>query len=203
MRAIRLATVLDFEIDSSLDKAISENYKLVKSLSKMRIREEMDKILKSTNYQKGLNLLEKYGILKLVGISYEKIVYVDDLNGMWSQLKIIDMPFTNKEKKSIINITEIVNNKEINKYTLYRYGLDISLIAGTILGINKKEIIDLRNNLPIKSIKDIDITSDELIELIGISKTNIGKVYARLEYAILNNEIKNEKAKIINYLLER
>ena len=101
LRAIRFATVLDFSIDEKLYQGLKKNYQLVLSLSKTRIKEELNKILLSSNFMKGLNILKELGILDLLNISYGDITYVQDVLGMWSQINTNDMPFTNNEKKSI------------------------------------------------------------------------------------------------------
>ena len=59
LRAIRFATVLNFEIDEKLIRAIKKKKELVKTLSKERVKNELSKILMSTNYKKGLELFKK------------------------------------------------------------------------------------------------------------------------------------------------
>ena len=54
LRAIRFATVLDFAIDEKLMLSLKENSSLVSTLSGVRIKEELDKILSSPNFKKGV-----------------------------------------------------------------------------------------------------------------------------------------------------
>ena len=164
LRAIRFATVLNFEIDNNLIKAIKSKKELVNTLSKDRVKSELSKILMSPNYQKGLDLLNELKINEELGINYKEITYTQDVIGMWAQIKVKDIPFTNIEKSNIIDITEIVKGNSIDNYTLFKYGLYVNLIAGMILNISSKKINQMYKKLPIKERKDIDIKGNEICE---------------------------------------
>ena len=119
-------------------------------------------------------------------------------------LMIIDKyPFTKNEKDIINNVVKIVKNKTIGKYEIYKYGLYTTSIAAEILGISKNIIVRLDRNLPIKSKKDINITSEEILKLIdkepGIWLSNL---YDNLEMKIITSKLKNDKSKIIEYILK-
>lgn len=204
LRAIRFATVLDFDLDNELLDAIKCNYKLVGELSKERIKAELDRILINKNFQKGLNLLKKFKLTEVIGLDYQDINYTKDLIGMWAQIKANDIPFTNNEKSNIINITEVINKKVIDYKTLYKYGLYINLIAGMILNINPKKINRLYKKMPIKDRKDIDIKGNDIVNLLNIEPSKlINTIYEDLENKILSGKLKNEKEKIKEYLLQR
>ena len=66
LRAIRFSCQLGFKIDVLTYLAIKENYKLIKNISIERIRDELCKILTSTNPCDGLNLLKDTGILEII-----------------------------------------------------------------------------------------------------------------------------------------
>ena len=111
LRAIRIATILDFKIEDNLLQSIKDNNKLVLTLSPYRKRSELDKILSSKNFKKGLELLKDTDILSLLQISYDNIKYTKNILGMYAQLNIgCDLEFTKEEKRNIININE-KNNK--------------------------------------------------------------------------------------------
>lgn len=202
MRAIRFACVLDFNIEEKLYEKIKEYNYLVNDLSKERIKSELEKILLSKNYMKGLKILDEVGISDILGIKYNDINYVDDLLGMWAQIEVLNIPFTNVEKENIIKITEILNNNKINNEVLYKYGLYVSTIAGKILNISVKEINKMYKKLPIKSKDDIDITGKEIMKLVGGGKI-IGKTYVDIENEIINNRLNNKKSDIIEYIKRR
>lgn len=200
LRAIRFATVLNFEIDEKLIRAIKKKKELVKTLSKERVKNELSKILMSTNYKKGLELFKKLEIDKELEIEYKETTYTKDLIGMWAQIKVKDIPFTNIEKSNIIDITEIVKGNSINNYTLYKYGLYVNLIAGMILNISSKKINQMYKKLPIKERKDIDIKGNEIINLLNIEGKRVNEIYEDLTNKILNGSLKNKKGEIIKYL---
>ena len=158
MRAIRFACILDFKIEDELYEKIKEYSYLVGDLSKERIKNELDKILISKNYKYGLELMKDTKISEVLEINYDDINYVDDLLGMWAQVKVLNIPFTNVEKGNIIKITEVLDFGKIDNEILYKYGLYISRVAGKILNIKTTKISKMYNKLPIKSREDIDIT---------------------------------------------
>ena len=95
LRAIRIATHLNFSLDSELYKELKKEYKRVLKLSNTRIKEELDKILLSENPKKGLKLLEELGISKLLGLTYNEITNVKNLEAMYAQIDIkYNLPFT-------------------------------------------------------------------------------------------------------------
>lgn len=201
LRTIRFATTLKFDIESKLEKALINKVHLVQTLSNERIKQEFSKILRSTNYKKGLQLIEKYGIKKLLNIEYNDVVYTKDLIGMWAQIKMPEKTFTNQEKSNIIKITEIVKEGIINDYTLYQNGLYISSIAAEIMGINTSTITKRYNKLPIKSRKDIKLTVPQLENIISLSsKGKIKSIYQELEWLIISCKLENDFAHISEYI---
>lgn len=201
LRAIRFASVLDFELEENLKKVIKENSYLVTTLSKERVKKELEKILMSKNFLKGLKLLDEMGISTYLGLQYCNVNYVDDLLGMWSQIKILEIPFTNNEKRTIIKITEVLNEGVINNLVLYKYGLYVSTLAGKILNINLANINKMYKKLPIKSREDIDITSEQLLSIVDCKKIN--DTLKIIEEEILKGNLRNKRKDIINFIEER
>lgn len=202
MRAIRFACILDFKIEDELYEKIKEYSYLVGDLSKERIKNELDKILISKNYKYGLELMKDTKISEVLEINYDDINYVDDLLGMWAQVKVLNIPFTNVEKGNIIKITEVLDLGKIDNEILYKYGLYISRVAGKILNIKTTKISKMYNKLPIKSREDIDITSKEISSIVGVGEV-IGETYKIIEKEILNYRLKNKKSEILKYLEKR
>lgn len=64
MRAIRFASVLDFEIVSETLVAIKENHQRIRIIKKERVMTEFHQILMSETPSKGLLILEQTGLLK-------------------------------------------------------------------------------------------------------------------------------------------
>ena len=161
LRAIRFACILDFDIEENTYNAIKNNYEKVSTLSPKRVKDELIKILSNKNFKKGLKLLDETKISEVLGLKYnEDITFTVDNLGMLSQIEVKQIEYTKEEKDNIAKIKEIINQNRINNFTLFNYGLYLSYVAGDVLHINKQTINKIYKNLPIKSMKDIDITGD-------------------------------------------
>jgi len=66
IRAVRLATELNFKIEEKTEEAIRRNAQLIEFIAKERIRDELIKILKSKNPSQGIESLEKLGLLHFI-----------------------------------------------------------------------------------------------------------------------------------------
>lgn len=66
LRAIRIATELEFKIESKTFEKISEDAKLLEHISKERIQAELLRILKNDNAYDGIMLLHTSGLLKYI-----------------------------------------------------------------------------------------------------------------------------------------
>lgn len=202
LRAIRLSTLLDFALSKELEESLIENSYLIGTLSKNRIKSEFDKILASENAIKGIELLEKFDILNIIGLSFEKLCKVEDLCGMWALFDFKqEYPFTKEEKNNIIKIKEIVKKGSIDSFDLFYNGLYICTVAGEILGISKKYINDLYKNLKIYDINDICLSANDIMNYLNIDGGKIiGNVINDLCFQIINNNIKNNKKQLYLYL---
>lgn len=65
MRAVRLATELDFELEKHTYEAIEKNTDFLKFIAKERIRDEFSKMMMAPHPSSGLALAHKLGILKM------------------------------------------------------------------------------------------------------------------------------------------
>jgi len=204
LRAVRFATTLNFKLDKDIILGIKENMYYLKDISYDRKKIELNKIFASKNVKYGIKLINSFNLGEYLDINISKIKITSDNLGIWSQLDVIDKyPFTKNEKDIINNIVKIVKNKTIGKYEIYKYGLYTTSIAAEILGINKNIIVRLDRNLVIRSKKDINITSEEILKLIdkkpGIWLSNL---YDDLEVKIITSKLKNDKSKIIEFILK-
>lgn len=202
LRAVRFATILDFSLDKELIKYIKKNRKLVRKLSYERKKEELDRILTSSNALKGLNILKQLDLLDSLEIKYNNIVYVKDLGGMWSQIEYSPKyNFSKQEKNNIKTIKYLTECGKITNKELYEYGLYYMTVAGAIMNVDNIQINKMFSNLPITNIHDIDITTKEILESLNIKPSQIIKdIYQDLVDKILDREIKNEKSELISYI---
>lgn len=205
LRAVRFATQLNFKLDKNIEESIKNNAHYLSNISYDRKKEELNKIFASINVRYGIKLLislkmDKYLELK----NLNKLKISTDILGIWAQLGVLNVyPFSNLESASIKDISEILKNKKISKYEIYKYGLYNVGVASEILNINKKAIVKLDKTLPIHSKKDIDITVDEICELLNKKPDRwLKDLYMDIEYKILYSKLKNEKDKIKDYIIK-
>lgn len=202
LRAVRFATILNFTLDDTLEKSIKRNSHLVKSLSQARVKEELDKILLSDNFEYGLKLLGNMEILTHLGLSYNKIKKVNDINGMWAQINLQNyLAFTKESRHNINALKEIIMKGKINNETLYEYDLYLNLVAAEILEIDKKIVNVMYKKMPIHNIKDICVSTEKIIKYLGICEgKQIGIIIKDLVKQILDGKVNNNPKSIYNYL---
>lgn len=202
LRAIRFASVLDFEIDSKTFNYIKKYGYLLKSLSYSRKKEELNKIFASVNKEKARWMIIDSGIDRYLGISnLSEIVLCDDIIGIWSQLEVDEeYPFSKVEKEMINNIRRM-NMEEFNEYTVYKYGLYVSSVVGSIKGISYKDINDIYHDLVITSRRDIDIKAMDIANALNSKPGKyISDIFNEIEYLIVMKKIRNNKEDIIKYI---
>lgn len=205
LRAVRFATVLDFELDKNLIKYIKKHGYLVNKLSSYRKKEELDKIFTSPNIKKGIKLLTDLNLLKPLDISNLKnIKIIDSLIGIWAQINSNSYQMTKHENLMIKRINELLTKDILDPNVLYHYGLYECEIAGSILNIERKTIVAAYTDLPIKSRKDIKVSAVDICDLLE-SKSGpfLKPIYNDIEYQIINKNLDNNHKEILNYILEK
>jgi len=205
LRAIRFATVLDFDLDDDLKKAIKKHGSLLKNLSYYRKKEELDKIFSSPNRDKGINLIKELELEDDLELSnLDILVPTTYLVGIWAQLDVLDKyTFNNSEKESIIKINELMNKDLLNYHNLYTYGLYISTIVSEIKGVDKKIVNKRYNSLYIHNKTDIKIEAKEICELLNKKPGKFLKeIFNDLEYKLVNKLLENDKDVLKKYIIE-
>lgn len=204
LRAIRFASVLNFEIESELKKAIVRNKLLVKTLSKERIKSELSKILLSKNYVYGFNLMKELGILKVLEIDYTKIYFSSDLLVMLSQLNLNGDYFSKTENNQIKIIKKILNYGKIDEAALYNYGLYNCIVTGEVFSITKKDIMKIYKSMWISESIPLSVTSEDIMNILNIPPSKeVGIIKNEICNLILEKKLVNNKSKIEQYLEKR
>lgn len=206
LRAIRFATILDFSIDKKTKKYLSKYGYLLKNLSGSRKKEELTKIFSSVNKEKGRKLLLEFKLDKYLGIDNLKdITLCDDIIGVWSQLVFTEeYPFTKLEKENISKIKELLNYKDLDEYTLYRYGLYLCTVIYDIRGGDKLILNELYRNLPIYNSKDIVVTPLEISEILNRKPGSyIKEIISDLEKQVIYKNIENTKEDLTKYIISK
>ncbi|HOZ53978.1 MAG TPA: hypothetical protein PKY25_01420 [Bacilli bacterium] len=204
LRAIRFATILEFNINDDLDQAIINNKTLVANLSFFRKKDELFKIFSSKNAKRGIELLKKYDLSNELSINLDKnIVVTKDIMGIWVQLEPSDgYQFTKTEKHALNTLKYLINKENITKEDVYTHGEYLCLVAAEILNINSENVVIMNDELQIHNIADINISSLEVLNLVK-DKSKVKGIMLDLEKKILNNELINNKKDITEYLLKK
>jgi len=203
LRAIRFASVLDLEIDSKTKAYIKKYGKLLKKLSYNRKKDELEKIFSAKNKEKGrdylieLNLLDDLEIFNL-----KDITLCDYIIGNWVQLNVDDKyPFTKLEKEQMKKIRELLELDLFDKYNIYKYGLYVSTVVAQIKNEDFNIVSKIHNELPIRSIKDININGLDICKILDRKPDKFIKdIYSDLEKEIIYNRLNNEFDYIKEYI---
>lgn len=201
LRAIRFATVLSFDLDEDIIKAIHKYKERIKILSKERVKFELDKMFISPNYMRGVSLLKEFGLDKVLNIhNLDKITEGLDLIAIWTILDNMDYIKTSCERKLITDIKEALKEDLTSPLVLFKYGGYVSLVAGNLKGIPKKEMVQRYSDLPIKFKYELGIDGREIAEVKHLHKHDISKYKDLLIEAVLLGKVPNNKDALIKYL---
>lgn len=203
LRAIRFASYLDFSLSDEIVKAIEKNKDLLKKLSYERKKDELDKIFGSNKAKEGIDLIKKLHLEEVLDLpNLNRVNDYSDIVGIWAMINPSNYKFSNNEKELIEKINLVYNMDNLNSFVLYKYGLYVNVIAGINKGINKKDILEKYDSLPIKNRSDIDISANDICNLLNKKQGPfIGKIYDKLEEEILKSNLKNIKDELIKYIL--
>lgn len=204
LRAIRFATVLNFELSEDIKNSILKTKHLLKKISYERKREELDKIFTSSNVLYGVKLLVQLQLDKELEIdNLVNVTSFDDLMGVWAQLDTDEnaYKFTSNEKEIIMNIRNVLNLDICDKKVLYKYGLYVCSVVAEIKNIDKSLITDIYNKLPIKNTHDICINGNDIISVLERKPGKyIKNIIKDLEEKILNGILENNKDELLKYV---
>ncbi|MBP3635018.1 MAG: hypothetical protein J6J17_00975 [Bacilli bacterium] len=199
LRAIRFASIYNMKLSNELEESIRQNSSLIRNLSFDRIKSELNLIFSSFNCNYGISIINDLGLSEILEIELKNtIIPTGNYLSVWSQINYSNKyNFSNKEKKIINEIRSILKIGYIDEYILYNYDFSNVEEAACILKIDD-DLYNIYNNLVIHCKSDIDITYDELTNL--VSNVNINDIYVDLEKQILYNKLKNKKDFIISYI---
>ena len=202
LRVVRFASLLGFTIENSVEEAIIRNSDLVRTLSNTRKKEELEKILLAKNSLSALKLLKMFGLDEAMGIKYDNVVYTDDLCGMYAQLDVDSFySFTKEERRSIGIIKEIVLYGKIDRDILFNYGLYFSTVAGEIMGLSRKDITAMYEEMPLTSMSEIEVDANDIMKALELAPSKMIKIVQdKLKDLILAGTLVNERQEIISYL---
>lgn len=218
LRAFRFSSKLGFEIEYETLEAIKKNAELIKFVSIERIVNEFKKLLSGKGNLRSLELLldsklntyipfldEISEVQDFSKYSFCQSLYIlSKINNIsFDTLKTLKLP--NKEVKLIKEfdkINEDFMSKIPLELILYKYNFeDVVFVAEYFSYENGGNIENCK--LTIKSFDDVDITSQEIISVIGEKPGPwIKSVTSELEHEILLNRLNNNRKDILDFLLK-
>lgn len=200
LRAIRFASVYHMKLDYTLFRTIQNKKELLKSVSLPIIKKELDAILLAN----GFPLLKKMGLLNILGINNKKIVYVEDISGLWAQINTDKEYIVPKELKyRQKRINNILKCGTIKMFDLYQYGYYECRVAASILHFPFKKLAYMNSSLPITGRKDIAVSSEWIKKISGKEGKDLGELITDIEYKIVMGELLNNENDIKKYINER
>lgn len=214
LRGIYLKTKLGFEFDRQTLDAIYRNAFLVKDLSGMRKKIELYKMIKYNKDNSFIDLFIKTRIVDSYKSLKKGFFYMLNNNIVINDVKEFigacaklnkgfdfELEYDSEFKSLLKDMLKIDLN---DKMTLLDKSYDSIKYANDINRVLKKDYIknfdEAYKMLPIKSIKDINATSYDLMKI--IKPENIGVMQQKIAQKILNNEIQNTKDDIIKLVIE-
>lgn len=206
LRAVRFATVLDFELEPVLKVYIKKYASLVRKLSKERIREELDIIFASSNKEYGIKLLCELRLADALGLAeLKKVKITPSMIVTWAQLKATDKyNFSTSEKETMTMILELMDKNLLDKKILYKYGLYVCTLASELNDVSKKDLNEINFSLQIHSKLDIALSPMEICEILDKKPGAFLKdLINDLEDKLVGDEIKNNKESLTEYITNK
>ena len=204
LRAIRFASLLDFKLSDEIVEAIINNKHLLSNLSNSRKKEELDKIFGSNKAYEGIKLIKELGLCEELHLdNIDRVKDYSDIVGIWAMINTDYYYFTSSENDLIKKVNLVYDMDNLDNLVLYHYGCYVNVLAGVNKGLNKKDIIEKYESLPIKRKDDILITANEMCETLGREPGSfIGKLYSKIEDEILKGNLLNDNKLIKNFVKE-
>lgn len=216
-RGCYLVSKLNFDIEDSTFKGMQASAKYVTYLSDERIFDELTKILKFAHYKKALSYLIKTSVLNYLKLD-KVIEYVINSNVRPSIDDIIAISIyintgyefkAANNKKRLYFDAAFLAKEGFTNLNLYKYDLDTIILADKIRAFvdnrntNFDELVKTKLALPISSRKDLKVNANDLIKYINKPQGPwINELLHKIEKAVLENKIKNEKSEILNFIKE-
>ena len=203
LRAIRFATVLDFQLDTEVVQAIRDCRHLLSSISYQRKKEELDKIFASGYAKKGIDFLLEFHLDKNLELEHlSDVLNTDSLVGIWSVLDVDNIyPFSNNEKEMMKDIRDVLKLNNLDPMALYHYGLYVNSVAAEMKGMDKKKVTESYNSLVIHSRGDLDISSEEIMQALDREPAEyLSDIYETIEREVLYRRIPNHKQQLLSYI---
>ena len=213
LRAIRFATVLDFEIDPDTKAAAIKLGNRLADISAERKSVELQKILLSDYADRGISLLLETDLAKYIhpAITSPKVSLSDLSKNFPSRLAALfgQIPDLSCMKLSneTVKQTRLLCNSELYMQTVSRFK-DSAACARMLLSVfgelaedaatlhgdlsRRQTILDERAKNPCLSLRDLAVKGNDLI-VIGIEPKCLGELMQKLLYEVIEHPQLNQK----------
>lgn len=205
LRAVRFATVLNFNLDPKLKQNIKRYGHNLKRLSNDVKKSELDIIFSSSNKEYGIKLLLELKLERYLDIpNLKNIKITPSMIVTWAELNVLDKyNFNSLEREAIIKINQVKNKNILDRHTLYENGLYICTMVAELNGIDKKKLNEEFAKMPIRSKLDIALSPLEICDVLKVDAGPFLKPLIKdLENKLIENKIQNTKEDITNYIKE-
>ena len=206
LRAIRFATILNFQLDPKLKYYIKRYGHFLRKISKDSKKSELDIIFSNSNKEYGIKLILELKLAGHLGINKLKTIKITpSMIVTWSELDALNKyNFNSIERESIRKINEVKTKNILDKHVLYEYGLYICTMAAELKGVDKKVLNEYFSKLPIRSKLDIKLSPTEICKTLNKEAGSFLKpIISDLEYQIIDGKVKNTKEDITKYIEEK
>lgn len=203
LRAIRFSVELNFVLDEELKNSIIKNSHHLNELSYFRKKQELNKIFSSINMTKGIRLIKELNLDSYLGIDLSgNIVKTSDPIGVWAQVNPSSKyQFTSNEKSYLKAISRVLQDGNINDMELYKEGNYVCYIACQILNMDETKIYDRYDALPIKNPSEINISGNDIINLLNLEdKSMVKDILKDVEEKIVLRKLENSKKILEEYV---
>lgn len=217
LRALRFSATLGFKINSETGEAINKDISILSHIAKERINVELFKMFESKYC---FEVLKEYRdvieyitcpisdlqidlISNTVDDFYIRFALIYDeksyeilkkLKFDRNTIKTVCSLVENKNLKCDINSVAIaINNLGEDGFVLLCNYLDCLNNSG-------KKIINIMNNLPIKSISQLDFNGSDIIKNTNLKGKEIGECLIKLFLAVVNGKCNNFRDELTDYL---
>lgn len=223
LRAFYFVSKLNFDIEVNTMASIQKNGHLIKNISSERVYRELTKMSNHFNLLKAIRALliseiDIYlpGLSK--GLNYmaeHEIMFHDKM--FWAFCFYLNgyvdnyWKLSNADKSYYQDIITLLDEKtKWDSITLYNYEDSVLIDAAKInayLKIKPTTVLEITKKLrelPIKIDSDINITNEEIIEIMAIAPGAwLSKLRKELAYLILLNKLDNNQQEIIEFIKKR
>ena len=220
-RAFRFAARLGFSIEEDTYKGIVKNYHLVKTISKERIRAELEETISAPFFKRILSPMLESLIMDDLPELKEALLHLKEnylpssligiacLSAYLTGHETEEIILTRKEKKyleDVLYFIGLLKDRNLAAYDLVDKDISALYEAMNILSIERQNPYDIKDvkrmedSLPIKKSKDLKISGDEIKDLTGCERQDIKEYLSKLTEAVVYFKVENNKKDLISYL---